>query len=1431
MNHRSTLRLFLSTLFLAAINGCDAKSTSPSTQSESPGTPISVEPSRMTLDEGESAPLRVFELAPSGEPGREVTIQEWESSDRGVAQVESGRVTAARLGTSLITVTAGGQTATVEVEVVRRPQTLTVLSGFGQSAVVGNELPQPIAVRITSNLGRPVSGAVVGFAVLEGGGRTSSTDVATDGDGIARSAWVLGPIAGEQRVDVRVPSAPSLDTLVWAVAYPGAMQEFSVQPETFSIVPGSSIQLEVYARDAYGNRVEDLPVVWSVADPAIAAVGGGGLLEGLQAGTTEVTATLSPAYLSAHAAGGIQATKASSRAEIGARASYSVSFEGDGQPGVVGEPLGSALRVKVIQSDGKPAASYQVEWVVTSGDGTVTAARTTSDPDGAAVVDWTLGPTAGVQGVQARIQLDGVTPLDFSATALPGPVEVVEVHPSRVALKPGETIQLSARATDRFGNQRPARFSFEVGDPATASTTSSGLVQGLGSGLTGVSATTEGISAIAELEVIGTDSGNRSSPVVAVTSPSPDTSLSGPVMLHAAAAGRNAVSAVTFQVDGENVGADATAPYELEWNSSEVVDGSHAITATVLDVAGNLTTSDPVVVQVTESLVTEAALITDPSSTIGNGLLLWYHFDRTSEESSTLVKDFSGNGRNATCSGSSCPASATGRYGNAARFDGTDDMFTVGTWPASASGSVAFWFKADRTTTLQRLLGSTDAYEVVIDRERLGNQLYAAGSDYLGAGTLSPGAWYHAVLTYNHSTRRQEIWLNGQRIGGNYDANDVAPTGTLTIGKRPGVSGIYDGLMDELAIWNRVLTQSEIQSIYTSPPPGSFSETTSTSTNTPPVASFSSSCLLLVCTFTDASTDAGGQITARAWTFGDGGTSTATNPVRTFLSANTYTVTLKVKDDKGATGTVSKQIQVFASASGTWNRVLADQVIDGDVVVPDGQKWLIGRNVQIRGNLRTVGGTIAMRPGSSLKFLGADPARYVGGGMTYSDALARDIGLWVGPQGTLDIQCTPKTGWNRTGVDPSWKSTDEYWITPTAAGDFKPRRWYPGQSVPRVDSRVPAAEVLNVTRDCVIEGPAHIHIHSTRAQRIEYVRLQNMGVGYRTDGSGIIGRYALHMHMSGNGTRGTIVRGVASVGARSKVFVPHASHGITMIDNVSVNSFQEGLWWDIGHDTNDLLVDRLAVVGVNTPRDMTGRTNRFDGYTLGSGLNTEVRNSVASGVWGEKLTVGFNWVSGGQAPNPVWKFDAGNVAHNNEGPGLRFWTNGDHAHVVANYASYRNGIAGIESGAYLNGVEYHDVTIFQDGHSNASGQHSGVLWHVNSRLNTSGRPAQMTNATIISAMGPAVFVGDRQLQAGSNRSMFTDCSLSAPSGQPKVFVSAGGSLTKPWRAHFLRCDVTPNDIVIASSSRNEGTEILLDHKDGRKWRVQFLKGKKVVTTR
>jgi len=86
--------------------------------------------------------------------------------------------------------------------------------------------------------------------------------------------------------------------------------------------------------------------------------------------------------------------------------------------------------------------------------------------------------------------------------------------------------------------------------------------------------------------------------------------------------------------------------------------------------------------------------------------------------------------------------------------------------------------------------------------------------------------------------------------------------------------------------------------------------------NTAPTASFSFSTSGLTANFTDASTDAGGSITARNWNFGDSTTSTAANPSKTYAAAGTYTVSLTVTDNGGLTNSTTRSVTVTAPGGG-----------------------------------------------------------------------------------------------------------------------------------------------------------------------------------------------------------------------------------------------------------------------------------------------------------------------------------------------------------------------------------------------------------------------------------------------------------------------------------------------------------------------------------
>ena len=87
--------------------------------------------------------------------------------------------------------------------------------------------------------------------------------------------------------------------------------------------------------------------------------------------------------------------------------------------------------------------------------------------------------------------------------------------------------------------------------------------------------------------------------------------------------------------------------------------------------------------------------------------------------------------------------------------------------------------------------------------------------------------------------------------------------------------------------------------------------------NGAPVARFTFSCAVAVCTFVNTSYDHGGQVTASAWTFGDGGTATETSPTHTYAvtAATEFTVTLTVTDNEGATGVTSQTFTIDPTAT------------------------------------------------------------------------------------------------------------------------------------------------------------------------------------------------------------------------------------------------------------------------------------------------------------------------------------------------------------------------------------------------------------------------------------------------------------------------------------------------------------------------------------
>jgi hypothetical protein len=264
------------------------------------------------------------------------------------------------------------------------------------------------------------------------------------------------------------------------------------------------------------------------------------------------------------------------------------------------------------------------------------------------------------------------------------------------------------------------------------------------------------------------------------------------------------VASVQFKVDGADVGAPVTsAPYTRTWDSTTLPNGSRSITAVARDAAGNETTSATVNVTVSNA----------PPDT--SGLVAAYGFE---EASGTSVTDSSTRGNTGTLANAT--RTTAGRFGSALSFNGANAWVTV---PDASS--------LDATTALTMEAwvnpSAVSSWRTVVMKESaagLAYGLYANSSsnrpsahintgsedDTRGTAQLAANAWTHLAATYDGTTLR--IYVNGAQastlaVGGPI----VTTSGVLRIGGNNIWGEWFAGSIDEVRIYSRVLTATEIQ--------------------------------------------------------------------------------------------------------------------------------------------------------------------------------------------------------------------------------------------------------------------------------------------------------------------------------------------------------------------------------------------------------------------------------------------------------------------------------------------------------------------------------------------------------------------------------------------------------------------------------------------
>jgi|Napbiome12C3dose_1001474.scaffolds.fasta_scaffold00057_2 hypothetical protein len=200
----------------------------------------------------------------------------------------------------------------------------------------------------------------------------------------------------------------------------------------------------------------------------------------------------------------------------------------------------------------------------------------------------------------------------------------------------------------------------------------------------------------------------------------------------------------------------------------------------------------------------------------------WQMDDNVSGDSQTIT-DASGNGRNGTTTdganntGMDCTVS--GKFGKGCQFDGADDYLTVANnavFNMTDTFSIEFWMYTDNIsqnygTMLSKDYGSH--YQFNFNGTAGTVKFFPGGSDAaaITSTTVPQGAWVHVVGTYNGS--QGLIYINGVQKG----TTTVTTPGNstaITMGADMNHSFPFTGSLDDVRIYNKTLSTTEISDLY-----------------------------------------------------------------------------------------------------------------------------------------------------------------------------------------------------------------------------------------------------------------------------------------------------------------------------------------------------------------------------------------------------------------------------------------------------------------------------------------------------------------------------------------------------------------------------------------------------------------------------------------
>ena len=214
-----------------------------------------------------------------------------------------------------------------------------------------------------------------------------------------------------------------------------------------------------------------------------------------------------------------------------------------------------------------------------------------------------------------------------------------------------------------------------------------------------------------------------------------------------------------------------------------------------------------------------AAVVTD-------GLVSWWKFDETS---GTTADDFIGSNDGTLTNGPAWTNNTAGPASSGAlSFDGSNDYVLVAgaTGLDYSAGTWEGWVMADAwvDNTYRNLFGGKEGTSYLeLQKSKNNGTLTFVLQGTVGimvttsAGYLTNGVWHHIATTWDFDADEYEVFIDGVSRGSSTTDYTAPTTPTnISIGAalRPNPIAYWDGLIDEVRIYDRVLSQSEITQNY-----------------------------------------------------------------------------------------------------------------------------------------------------------------------------------------------------------------------------------------------------------------------------------------------------------------------------------------------------------------------------------------------------------------------------------------------------------------------------------------------------------------------------------------------------------------------------------------------------------------------------------------